>query len=89
VPERDAYALALVAISPELGGSAGIGGVSAPVDEGAGGQYSGDRPGVIEAFLSSAGEGAVIALLVAAVAVFGAAIVLGGRGRRPRAPVVP
>ena len=75
VPERDVYALTQIAISPELGGPAGIEGITGPPYAGAGQSYPDEDVNIAAAVFGSLGElGALAvaalcaALLVAAVA---------------------
>ena len=74
VPERDVYALTQVAISPELGGPAGIAGVTGPSYPGAGQVYPDEEVNVAEALFGSLGALAPLALLALAAAILGAAL---------------
>ena len=79
VPERDAYALALVAISPELGGTAGIAGITGPADPGRGESYSDEQVSPLEALPGALWESGVIAVLLAG-ALLAIGFTLGRRG---------
>ena len=68
VPERDVYALVQIAISPELGGSGGIAGLTAPAYSGPGQAYPGDGANLAEALAGSLGQAAFLVLLLAAFA---------------------
>jgi hypothetical protein len=69
VPERDVYALAQIAISPELGGRGGIAGLTAPPYSGPGQSYPADGANLAEALADSLGQAAFILLLGALVMV--------------------
>ena len=75
VPPRDVYALTQIAISPELGGPAGIAGVTADAYEGLGQHYPGDDVNVADALFGSLGEGGPLALAALAAAVLAATVV--------------
>lgn len=66
VPRSDAYALAAIAASPELGGTAGVRGITRPGPVAPRGPYPASGPGVGEALLGSLATTAGGALLLLA-----------------------
>ena len=78
VPQRDVYALSQIAISPELGGPAGIAGVTGPAYAGPGQTYPDEDVNIAEALFRSLGDFAALALVALAAAIL-AAVVMRGR----------
>ncbi len=74
VPPRDVYALAQIAISPELGGPAGIAGVTGPAYAGPGQEYPDDGMNLAEALFGSLADAAAFALAALAAAILVAAV---------------
>lgn len=83
VPERDVYALTQIAISPELGGPAGIAGVTGPAYEGAGQAYPDEDLNAADALFGSLGAVGPIALLALAAAMLVAVVAIRRRTATP------
>lgn len=83
VPERDVYALTQIAISPELGGPAGIAGVTSPAYAGPGQTYPDEEVNVAEALFGSLGAAAALALVALAAAILVATVATRRRAATP------
>ena len=83
VPKRDVYALTQIAISPELGGPAGIAGVTSPAYAGPGQAYPDESVNAADALFGSLGAAAALALVALAAAILALAVATRRRTATP------